>query len=103
MITYFLTVKPPPEIEDEWAEWMRSVHIPEVMQTGSFTGWSFLKCISQKDEPEYIIQYHCPDEKTMDFYFANFAPALRKDFGEKFPQVNSIERKLFTTISKDPV
>ena len=36
MLLYNVTVSIDPQIEQEWLEWMRKNHIPDVMQTGCF-------------------------------------------------------------------
>ena len=37
MILYSITVSIDPIVAEEWLNWMRSVHIPEVMSTQCFT------------------------------------------------------------------
>lgn len=80
---------------------MKSVHIPEVMKTGAFHGFLFMRSVAKTETAEYVIQYYCVDEKVLDNYLNEFAPALRKDFVEQFPQITAVERKIFSTISKE--
>ena len=43
MILYNVTVKVDPEVEDEWVNWMKEVHIPDVLKSGLFERHHFLK------------------------------------------------------------
>ncbi|MEQ9302638.1 MAG: DUF4286 family protein, partial [Marinoscillum sp.] len=37
MILYNITVNVQEGVQEDWLNWMKAVHIPEVMQTGCFT------------------------------------------------------------------
>ncbi|MDQ3143029.1 MAG: DUF4286 family protein [Bacteroidota bacterium] len=85
MIVYNVTVKVVPEIHDEWLEWMREYHIPEVLNTGAF-----LKCriskldIAEDDGITYSIQYDSYSQEMLTKYMSLHAPAIQKKHIEKY-------------------
>lgn len=89
MITYSVTVSVASDIKDEWIEYMKNEHIPDVMKTECFTGFKFSRVIGTSEEKEnsYNIQYFCNSMKDMHKYQVNHALQLQKHhvakYGEK--------------------
>lgn len=86
MILYNVTVKIDLDVHDEWIQWMRDEHIPEVMATGMFEAHRIARVLLQ-DESEgitYSFQYTCKDMATLQKYTAQFAPALQKDVKDRY-------------------
>jgi hypothetical protein len=90
MIVYNITIKIDPAINDEWIDWQKKEHIPEIMSTGLFNDHKFFKLLEQ-DETEgltYVIQYFTSIRGNYDEYIKKFAPLLRQKalekWGEKF-------------------
>lgn len=87
MLVYNVTVKIDQKVEQEWLEWMKNKHVPDVMQTGKFTHFRISK-IDQIEEPDgtgtYSFQYLCEDRILLDEYFNNHANALRDDVLQKY-------------------
>ena len=42
MYIYNVTLKVDATVADDWTRWMRQTHIPEVIDTGYFTGYRML-------------------------------------------------------------
>ena len=87
MIVYNVTVNVENDIHDEWLNWMKKVHIPEVLETGHFTHHYLCKIIStQPDETgyTYAIQYHCKNSEAFEAYQKNNAPALQQKHSDKY-------------------
>ena len=85
MIIYNVTINIDGQLHEEWLDWMKNVHIPEVMSTGYFLENRFSKVLS--DDPEgitYSVQYLCNSMKDYEDYKSNHAPALQKKHTEKF-------------------
>lgn len=78
MVLYNVTVGIDPEVEYEWLDWMQSVHIPAVMDTGMFVEHKVFKVLSQEDEGtvSYSIQYFAKDVEFVMKYLNEFAPPL---------------------------
>jgi hypothetical protein len=90
MILYNVTVKVEPESAAAWVQWMKTVHIPELMDTGLFVD-SRLCYLLEQDDSEgltYAAQYYCDSIKEYNDYIDNYADDFRnrthKAFGGKF-------------------
>jgi len=85
MILYNVTVSIDPEVGDDWLQWMRTQHIPDVMATGCFLE-SRISRIHGEEEGglSYSIMYLCSDQQKMDEYRDLHAPALQKDHTERY-------------------
>lgn len=86
MILYNVTITVDPGIQDEWFNYMRGHHIPDVLATGCFSGYKMFQVLSVQQEGEitFSIQYFCADIETYEFYNKEFAPRLQKEHQEKF-------------------
>jgi hypothetical protein len=89
MIIYNVTVNVEESVHDEWLAWMKSVHIPDVMNTGIFSDYRLCRVLSDEDTGlTYSFQYSCNSMADYEKYLAEFAPALREQvkmkFGDKF-------------------
>ena len=107
MLLYNVTVKINKGVEQEWLQWMQAIHIPDVMNTGMFIeshicrllesppnlppesiginyGEELLTLQATDDDPTYVIQYVCENNKLLDHYFENHAPALREDHDKRY-------------------
>lgn len=90
MIIYNVTVKIDHSVHDDWLEWMKNVHIPDVMKTNLFSENRIcrLLTVDESDGITYAVQYGCKDMATFDQYQKQFAPKLQRDhterYGEKF-------------------
>jgi hypothetical protein len=87
MIIYNVTIKIDNNVREEWLNWMRTVHIPEVLNTGYFQDHQIARVLGQ-DESEattYAVQYTCSDMKTLQEYSAKAAPALQRATLERYP------------------
>lgn len=81
MILYNVTVNVESDLEEEWIAWMKEVHIPEVLDTGCFTGHKFLKLMNKSPEEEettYAIQYFAEGISNLNYYLENHASTLQK-------------------------
>jgi hypothetical protein len=80
MILYNVTVGIDPTIEQEWLEWMKTVHIPEVMATSMFLSNKVYKVFAQQegDNPSYSIQYFAENIDKVNTYLEKHAPALQQ-------------------------
>ncbi|MFI5135671.1 MAG: DUF4286 family protein, partial [Chitinophagales bacterium] len=86
MIIYNVTVKVNRGVEEEWLRWMKSKHIPDVLETKQFVEANICLLLDQPDKETstYVVQYRCESLERLNFYIENFAPALREDFNRRF-------------------
>jgi len=85
MIIYNVTVKISNEKHDDWVEWMKSVHIPEVMEKGKFEKYVFSKILVDDQEgTNYSIQYHCVNMDVLTDYQNYHAPKLQEEHTARY-------------------
>jgi hypothetical protein len=87
MIIYNVTVNITEEAHEEWLNWMKTKHIPDVMATGYFLENRMAKVITtQEDETghTYAIQYTCNCMEDLDEYNSTSSPALQVEHGNRY-------------------
>ena len=86
MIVYNVTVKVELAIHDQWLEWMKQKHIPDVLATGYFVDNKIMRLLEEdnSDSFTYAIQYRCLDISNYMTYKEICAPGLQKEVTEKF-------------------
>ncbi len=78
MIIYNVTIQLDQAIVSDWLDWMKKIHIPEVMETGMFLNYRLLRLMD--DNPAvttYAVQYECLGMDQLNQYQAHHAPALQ--------------------------
>lgn len=85
MILYNVTVSIDPTVAEDWLNWMRSIHIPDVMSTGCFIE-SRISRVQGEEEGglTYAITYLAPNEDAIASYQANHAPRLQVEHKERY-------------------
>ena len=80
MIIYNVTVKIDNDIKQQWLDWMRTVHIPDVMNTGYFLEYKICKVLVDEEQgTTYSIQYTSANMKDYEEYKTLHAPSLQKE------------------------
>ncbi len=74
-----------PQIHEEWLDWMKFTHIPEVMATGFFLENKICRIHEfEENGITYAIQYVCRSKQELDRYQKEKAPALQKAHSDKY-------------------
>ncbi|MFA5619737.1 MAG: DUF4286 family protein [Weeksellaceae bacterium] len=86
MIIYSVTISVDENIEQNWLDWMRKTHIPDMMNTGKFISCRLSKLTSHKEEGSrsYSAQYTCHSVFELKEYKEFYAERLRKDGADRF-------------------
>lgn len=86
MILYNVTVNIDDSVHDEWLEWMKSKHIPDVLATGLFLENKFYKIRSENEDEghTYSIQYFLRSMNDYKTYQKEYADKLQSEHTEKF-------------------
>lgn len=87
MILYNVTCHLENALLTEWLQWMREVHIPEVMATGCFTDYKMMKVLTNAGDDDGVniaIQYSARNMEDYERYRDEFAPALQQKTREKY-------------------
>jgi len=86
MIIYNVTVNIEESIEQEWLEWMKEKHIPDVMNTKMFVSAKMTKVLVNEEMGgvTYSVQYSCESMAILNEYQEKFAPELKREYAKKY-------------------
>lgn len=96
MIIYNVTVKVETSIANNWLEWLKEEHIPEILATGCFHDASVLQLMEPVDEEgvTYAIQYKAQSESDYQRYIREHAGIMRQkgldQWGNRFIAFRSV-------------
>jgi hypothetical protein len=100
MILYNITINVSPDIEQDFISWMKTIHIPEVLETGIFHDHKFFRLIHDTDDgsTNYCIQYFTENLKMMMEYERKHAASLQAKTQERYQDKAIAFRSLLETI-----
>ena len=85
MIIYNVTVNIDDSAHDDWLDWMRKEHIPDVLQTGYFTECKISRILAfEEGGKSYSIQYTCPSMNQLEEYQRDHAPRLQEEHTKRY-------------------
>ena len=101
MILYNVTVSIDPAIAEDWVNWMRTNHIPDVMATGCFVESRISRVHGEEEGGEtYAITYLSPSQEKMDEYQQQHAHLLQKDHSERYAGKFAAFRTILSVIEE---
>jgi hypothetical protein len=88
MIIYNITIKVDWSIAEDWENWMKNTHIPEMLESGCFDKHLLVRLleVDETEGPTYAIQFFAPTLSKYDYYLQHFAPAFRKKEADNWGQ-----------------
>lgn len=100
MILYNITTNVTADIEEDFISWMKSIHIPEVMETGIFVDHRFYKLLhdSEDGSVNYSIQFFTESMEKMMEYEKTHATSLRIKTKERYQDKAVSFRSLLETV-----
>ncbi len=85
MIIYNVTVNIENDVREEWLQWMKEEHIPNVMKTGFFIENKICKVLVDEEQgTTYSIQYTCESMEKLQDYQRGHAPRLQKEHADRY-------------------
>jgi hypothetical protein len=96
MINYSILADVPEDIKEAYESYMIDRHIPDLMETGLFTGAS----ISRDENGGYRIDYFLENRPDYDRYIAEHAPRLREHFEKHFAGRVKTSRTVWETVKE---
>lgn len=86
MILYNVTINIDPSVHEDWLEWMKSKHIPDLMATGLFTDHRFLKVLNTEENEgfTYSVQYSLPSMSHYEEYKRDHAGRLQAEYNNRY-------------------
>ena len=81
MYIYNVTTNIETASQEEWIHWMQTKHIPNILGTGKFLSAKMTKVLVEEDMGgvTYSVQFTTKDKATLEQYYEEDAPRLRKD------------------------
>lgn len=84
-IIYNVTVSVDHDVHDDWLYWMKTIHIPNVLDTGLFIEAKLSKILAEESGGlSYSIQYLCENQLKLDEYQNKYAARLQQEHNEKY-------------------
>lgn len=87
MLIYNVTINVDDTVHEQWLEWMKDKHVPNMLATGKFTHAKMVKVLVEEDMGgiTYSIQYTTKNRSTLEAYYKEDADRLRADAQKMFP------------------
>ena len=100
MILYNVTIKIDKVVAEEWLEWMKTKHIPDVMNTGYFQEYKVCEILHDDDDGgiNYAFQYFAKNMEDFQTYQREHAKALQKEVATRYPNKYIAFRTLMKVI-----
>ena len=94
-VIYNVTISIDYAASASWLDWMKRIHIPEVLETGLFLEAKLSKIMAEESGgASYSIQYLCENMENYNNYVALHSQKLQRDheaeFGGKFVAFRTI-------------
>ena len=87
MILYNVTVNVDAEVSEEWLEWMKEIHIPDVLATGLFLENKVARIHAEEEGGiSYSIQYLLKSWEQYNTYQSKYALKLQQEHQAKYAQ-----------------
>ena len=101
MYTYNVTVSVDASVHEEWLEWMRCTHMPEVLATGMFADATLHEVlVDEESGPTYAAQYRFRDLEDLQLYQQVHAPGLQEKSAAKFGSKALAFRTILRTVDQ---
>lgn len=80
MHIYNVTINIDESVHDEWIDWMKTEHIPEMLATGKFTQALMSKVLVKEEMGgiTYSVQYQTKNMETLERYYQENAKEMRE-------------------------
>ena len=100
MVIYNVTVGIDRDVEQEWLQWMKAKHIPDVLATGLFTDNMIFRVMSgDMENISYSIQYYAESLGNVERYLTEFAPKLFEEHNLRYKDKHVAFRTILEQIS----
>jgi hypothetical protein len=96
MIIYNVTIKVHHSIHNEWLQWLKEIHVLDIMQTACFTSFKIVKLleVDEVEGPTYAVQYFAESKALYNQYIEKFSVEMRNrsfaKWGDKFIAFRSV-------------
>ena len=101
MIVYNVTTKVDTAVAEEWLQWLKEEHIPEIINSGCFKHANILQLLEtdNTDGPTYAVQYFAESKALYNLYIEKFAPVMRQKSFDKWGNKTIAFRSLMKVVN----
>lgn len=80
MYIYNVTTNIEEDVHDQWLEWMKTEHIPDMLKTGKFSKALMSRVLVKESMGgiTYSVQYTAPSKESLENYYRENSEDLRK-------------------------
>lgn len=101
MILYNVTVSIDESIHEDWLDWMRAKHVPEVMATGCFVEARISKVHGEEEGGfTFAMSYVATNQEKYDEYQNNHAAALQAEHNARYAGNVAAFRTMLTILEE---
>jgi len=101
MILYNVTVSIDESAEQDWLQWMRSKHIPDVIATGCFLEGRLSRIHAEEQGGlTYAVSYVAPNQDKFEEYQSQHAAALQKEHTDRYSGRFAAFRTMMTIVEE---
>ncbi|WP_339713458.1 DUF4286 family protein [uncultured Kriegella sp.] len=87
MYIYNVTTNIENAVHDQWLQWMKKTHIPDMLATGKFLSAKMCRVLVEEEMGgmTYSVQFTTANKETLQKYYEQDASRLREDALKHFP------------------
>ncbi|MBW7868810.1 MAG: DUF4286 family protein [Brumimicrobium sp.] len=101
MVVYNVTVSIDKDIAETWLQWMKEVHIPDVMLTNHFRDCKLCRVHGEEEGGyTFAIMYTAKSQEDLDMYQNLHASRLQREHTQKFQGKFAAFRTLLTVVQE---
>lgn len=101
MVVYNVTISIDVNVADDWLEWMKETHIPDVMATGHFRDGKICRVHGEEEGGvTFAIMYTAFSEEDLTTYQEKHAPKLQLEHTEKYKGKFASFRTLLSVVQE---
>lgn len=96
MFIYNVTVSVDTAVHEEWLQWMKEKHMPDVMKSGCFVDCQILRVLGVEDDDgkTFSAQYRFLEIADIERYQKEFAASLQAEHRAKYGDKTTAFRTL---------
>lgn len=101
MVVYNVTISIDENSADEWLQWMREKHIPDIMNTGHFRDSKICRVQGEEEGGKtFAVMYTAKSQKDLEEYQKKHAPDLQKEHSSLFKDKFAAFRTLLSVVQE---
>ncbi len=85
-ILYNITISLEPGVDEEWLQWMKEKHIPDMLATGLFLENRLFRLMNETehDGSTYSVQYFLKSWDDLEIYIEKHSQHLQNEHAQRF-------------------